>query len=79
MTDTVGTRGSQTAEVAGAADRDRAEASPADRLALDVETGLEATLRVLTDHLRTGQDAATAMAPAYGALWAALAELVGGG
>ncbi|RYV51439.1 polyprenyl synthetase family protein [Pengzhenrongella frigida] len=50
-----------------------------DRLATEVELGVQASVRALNDHLRAGRAAAEAMAPAYGALWATLADQVGGG
>ena len=59
---------------------DLLDATPvgAGRLARDVQLGLEATERVLDGHLRAGRAAAEALAPGYGALWAALRGQVGG-
>ena len=52
---------------------------PVAQLALDIETGLATTLAVLNEYLHQGHEVAEAMAPAYGALWSALADQVGGG
>ncbi|MGV8967839.1 MAG: polyprenyl synthetase family protein [Cellulomonas sp.] len=82
MADSAGP-GSPSRARAGVVDRatpsDGLAPPPSHRLALDIETGLELTLTVLNRHLRQGRGDAETMAPAYGALWAALADQIGGG
>ena len=51
---------------------------PRERLSRSIELGLEAAGRVLDSHLQAGGAAAEALAPTYGALWAALGDQVGG-
>jgi len=57
---------------------DRSASAPAGPLAIAVRDGLETTVQVLDAHFRVGRRAAEALSPGYGALWAALADQVGG-
>jgi geranylgeranyl diphosphate synthase type II len=69
----------RTAAGSGSAGAGHPAPAPRSRLALDIEAGLTRVERVLDQHLRAGRATAQAQSSAYGALWASLADQLGGG